>query len=226
MRKTEKIIKSLICLHFVMIFLVLCSLLLTGCGKPHKTRYYGDECDPSNPTIGCDDNSKKPPKIDPVPIVPIRETDSKLESYVREYVNEAYAFGVEVNLSKVAVVFGETSGRGSSILAYCSFNNSGQNVIVINESKWLSASEAKRKLILTHEMGHCERGLAHNWNFLPPELIPFSLMYPYALKDAVFFSNYRYYMQEFFHSLGPKMNNSATNGLEQSLIECDLHDHL
>ena len=182
---------------------------MVACGDPHKKRSYG-VCEPGyeEMTYDCEELKNGPaPKIDIIPAVPIVDSDYRLDSYVADYVRDAANNGMTVDLSNVPVTFGETASKGMNVLAYCTFLNNGQHVIVINEEKWRAMSEAKRKLVMTHEMGHCQRGLAHNTDFLPQEWIPKSLMYPKA-NEKVFTANMDYYLHEFFHSIGPKLNSS------------------
>lgn len=71
------------------------------------------------------------------------------------------------------------------------------NVIHINKKEWDKTSEAQKKLVLIHEIGHCDKNLDHNDELLPDKY-PASIMH-YKIFSSKCFNKYeKKYIEEVF----------------------------
>lgn len=73
--------------------------------------------------------------------------------------------------------------------------------IMISEHYWSYMSDGEREMLIDHELGHCVLNREHDatWIEVNGDLVPKSLMYPYAFNESIFFNHYQYYMLELFH---------------------------
>lgn len=188
---------------------------------------------PVNPNYLPEDikNDPVPPKTNRPNQVNINveepiETDVQLDPYVKEYLDYAYDAGLHIDMQNVAVAFGDTSGRGSRVLAFCAFLRNGQNVVFVNKEKFYNSSESRKVLIIFHELGHCAQLRPHSSQYLTEPFIPRSLMYQFALKQDVFEENYNWYTHELFTYTGPKIQLPTNRGNElNDTVECDLESN-
>jgi hypothetical protein len=200
----------------VNMYLILLVLIgLVGCGDPNPPHYYdlnGEEtCDSGDPSCYLYGNN-------PAPTLGSPGQDPWLLPYVQIYTTNAKIAGVTTNAAKVKVTLGSTSDRGFGILAYCQIKRSGPE-IVVDRNAWLQADETKRNLIIHHEMGHCDRGLAHDTTIIKPGDYPASIMNPKVINSNLFIANANYYLKEFFSA-----PVNQVGGPTLSLADCNLHD--
>lgn len=123
------------------------------------------------PTIGVEMDNKK--------------TDPYIESKLKE-------FNIKTN---TPIKFKKVDAK---YVAICKkYKTKSLNVIHINKKEWNNASELQKKLVLIHEIGHCDKDLEHT-NVLLKDGCPASIMYQ-SLFSSECFKKYekKYYNQVF-----------------------------
>lgn len=206
-------------------FYILALLLLASCGKIDKPDDFSDN--PDNPSNPVKDPSQARPRVDIIPMEPILKTDPTFTSYINYYISMARYHNTEVKLDNVPIVFGRTDHMGSRTLAYCVYLRNGQNAVVVNKDKWSLASELKRILIITHELGHCERGYAHTFEYVPEEnLRPKSIMWGWAIKQDIFKVYFWSYFNNFFlePDSHPKLKINRNYSNDGEAVKCTIEE--
>ena len=126
--------------------------------------------------------------------------DPALESYVEWFQAEAQKRKVVLDMLDLVIKFGQTiTPEQPNRIGYCSF--SGPRTIVIDASYFLRVSEARRKALIAHEMGHCVLYRPHDNRCIVQVgskcLVSHSLMHP-VLDSVDFQNNEMYYLDELF----------------------------
>jgi hypothetical protein len=98
----------------------------------------------------------------------------------------------EFNLStKTPIILKNLPGKA---VAACN-KKSKNKIIYINPKRWSDLSKIQKKLVLTHEIGHCDKLLEHNTK-LRKDGCPVSVMYPTVFSNACFLKYERQYIKE------------------------------
>lgn len=71
------------------------------------------------------------------------------------------------------------------------------NIIHINEKVWNTLTKYQKKLVLVHEIGHCDKDLNHIKNLLP-DGCPSSIMFPSIFSSNCFKKYEKKYVKEVF----------------------------
>jgi len=140
-----------------------------------------------------------------LPIHKVVSIDPILQPYVNEFVQAAAANGHPVTIDNLSMHFVNTLPATTNGECYMmAEGNDGTPLIYINANTWPSWSEALRKGITFHEMGHCILWLEHDTTMIitsRSDFIPRSIMYPYSLNDYIYLTYWNYYMNELFNGL-------------------------
>jgi hypothetical protein len=71
----------------------------------------------------------------------------------------------------------------------------GVNAIYINPKYWKTFTKNEKKLVLIHEIGHCDYGLKHDKSFRK-DGCPKSIMYPEVFDEFCFLKYQKDYIEE------------------------------
>jgi hypothetical protein len=85
--------------------------------------------------------------------------DSDFQEYVDRFVTEAGLRNIKIDISKLNVFYGDT------IKYYCGY--SGHNSVVIRSSCWEEFTDAKKEILIFHELGHALLLRPHDDSKLP-----------------------------------------------------------
>jgi hypothetical protein len=98
----------------------------------------------------------------------------------------------EFNLStKTPIILKDLPGKA---VAACN-KKSKNKIIYVNSKRWNDLSKVQKKLVLTHEIGHCDRFLKHDTR-LRKDGCPVSIMYPTVFSDKCFLKYQKVYIKE------------------------------
>lgn len=157
------------------------------------------------------------PGIDPELV----EYVERFEEIAAEYHGEGY------RIPKMNIDIGDTDGvfptrPGDITLGWCKHGSRDKPPrIMINEEEWQYMRDAKRELLMFHELGHCALGRYHR-NTATPLNIPVSIMTTYIMDSDTYIQNKEYYMDELFMyndlSFVEKITSPVNN-------ECGRHNH-
>ena len=198
------------------LILLLSLLFLTACAEdplPEMVCEDGSVCDVGDPGPVA--------RIEPIQITPEKKTDPYFASYIQYLQNKAAQYGRYIDMSNVPVFFGDTSARGSSVVAFCAALNNGQRAVTVQEKFWFASTETRRLYILAHETAHCSPSLnrAHRMEYRTTDFTPISMMYTIIVKEAIFLKYQEEYWQELYTHLQPQLNWTSGNA-EKSV---DIH---
>lgn len=84
--------------------------------------------------------------------------DTELESYVDAFEQDSAIYGKPMQVSS-SVVFTDSLNPGER--GRCTKNETEPNQVQILKSYWNQADETSRKVLVYHELGHCELGRDH-----------------------------------------------------------------
>lgn len=125
---------------------------------------------------------------------------AELEKYVVKFVDDAKAQGVDVlpymKNPKLVLKIQSLDSYGSSTIGVC-VSSSTKREVSVDPDFWTSASEARRELLMHHELGHCVLDRRHRSDLLSSGNYA-SLMYPSIMPSRTYTSNYDYYQDELF----------------------------
>lgn len=156
--------------YLVMLF----SLMLLGCGMKDKNEF----------------------RVDPA-----------LMPYYEVFVQSSVIRGNDQSTNDLIMEFGPTEGR---VIAYCqrqvryneSFLQKTEKIdtplVVVNPNWWRNSSEASRREVIYHELGHCLMNKEHDTRVSSYVGRPESLMYPYHIGGSFFASWESNYLDELF----------------------------
>jgi hypothetical protein len=123
------------------------------------------------------------------PTIGIEMDNKKTDPYIKNKLKE---FNIN---TKTPIKFKEVEDK---YVAICKkYKTESLNVIYINKKEWDKTSELQKKLVLIHEIGHCDKNLEHD-NKLLKDGCPASIMYQ-SLFSSKCFKQYekKYYNQVF-----------------------------
>lgn len=123
------------------------------------------------------------------PTIGIEMDNNKTDPYIKAKLRE---FKIS---TKTPIKFKEVEDK---YVAICKkYKTNALNVIYINRKEWDRTSEVQKKLVLIHEIGHCDKNLEHT-NKLLKDKCPVSIMYR-SLFSSRCFKKYenKYYNQVF-----------------------------
>lgn len=119
--------------------------------------------------------------------------DPALMPYYQKFIDSGKSRGTDYSTNDLVMQFGETQGQ---VIGYCRKQESynwnlftketvSTPVVVVKPSWWANASEASKRELVYHELGHCLMNKEHNTSrssFGQPE----SIMYPYHIGGNFF----------------------------------------
>lgn len=145
-------------------------------------------------------------------------TNPVFNPYINRFKNLAIYYNRSHALDLVAVIFDESFNNSRAIGA-CIFTPT-QNLVIIRQSYWSTASELMRENLIFHELGHCALYRPHRVEFRPADLTPISLMYTYILNPLVYETWYDEYLNELFQYV-PAVPLSRNYNIEQYITTED-----
>ena len=107
--------------------------------------------------------------------------------------NEAI-LGTTVDVSYIAINFGDTSPYGSNVVGVCIIYGDGSREILIKQSFWDAVSDTYRYVLMAHELGHCHFNYGHRDTTLGG--YPLSIMSSYLISDSHYSANENEYDEE------------------------------
>lgn len=104
----------------------------------------------------------------------IKSTENEFLPYINDF--EVY-WGKNV---KTPIYFNDLP---DNVAGVCYEWNSGETAIEISRKWWNIVSEARKKVLIFHELGHCELKRGHLASLFPDDICPTSIMYRSVLSD-------------------------------------------
>ena len=128
---------------------------------------------------GCDGFVPEESKIDPS-FIP----------YITEYKMDKYKYIKNSNMKKISIIFFSLSKVNGLCRITTYRYKSPIRIIYINPEYWYKNNILARKILLYHELGHCDLDLLHSNNY--------TIMYPYLFDTYTFSLDPEYYLNELF----------------------------
>jgi hypothetical protein len=171
--------------------------------------------------LSCGDACEDPP-------TPAEQADELL-TYIKDFER---LYGVTVDYDVLLV--DEELGNRPGILGICTWGGGEPPLVRIERTFWVENTDARRRALVFHELGHCSFFLPHNDRLFPVTILTnrgeFEVVDgPYSLMHSEIFSD-RYYTQPFFsrhyepqlwEEIEAQRENPAT---ERGEISCTGHE--
>lgn len=144
--------------------------------------------------MGCGELGLMSKNTELTPSRPVRSEDLKL--FVEDFEN-TYSQNVSFSVTFKPSSEMKSSTPGYSIIGLCQIYSSGFRQVFVNESWWGSAGDNARKILIFHELGHCQLNRDHDTR-ISSDGRPYSLMYP-IIDPVLFYYNTgsaNYYLTE------------------------------
>jgi len=113
--------------------------------------------------------------------------DKAILPYVMMYVNDKKAFQGTSAIRKIDIYFKSLYQEGYDGVCYY---RGPWRYIEIDPTFWSHASNAEKRVLVYHEMGHCDLNLDHDPGY--------SIMNPFGMAGNVFNANRDYYLDLLF----------------------------
>ena len=107
--------------------------------------------------------------------------------------NEAI-LGGNVDVSYIAINFGDTKAYGASVVGVCLIYGDGSREILIDRNFWDAVNDTYRYVLMAHELGHCHFNYGHRDTTLGGH--PLSIMASYLISDLYYAANPNEYDEE------------------------------
>lgn len=122
--------------------------------------------------------------------------------YVKMFIRTGRKYHKKLVAWNLIIKFGPTEEikqkkEGYKTVGYCQGKQGDVQKIIINKEFWGMYSEAKRELLMMHELGHCLLNLDHN-DSLDAEKQPVTIMNSIIFSDYQYSDHRDYYLKELF----------------------------
>lgn len=121
---------------------------------------------------------------------------SEFQEYIDEYERVASEEGRPTTITNLVATYGATPSLNHT--AICEVTEGQPPKIIVNQTVWNTLSVHGRKVVLFHELGHCNLRRVHKNSLISGTSVPESLMYMYRVGDNTYLSNQEHYHQELF----------------------------
>jgi hypothetical protein len=133
--------------------------------------------------------------------VKVVRIDPAFTSYVDDFVSDGAIVGYNVVIDDLIIEF--TNNLTQETLGQCQFGDEYNTpVITIDSQDWPNETDEYRKIVLYHELGHCQLNRQHvtTGTILQSNCSATSIMYPYIQDTTNMYSeNWNWYVKELFY---------------------------
>jgi len=112
------------------------------------------------------------------------KVDPQFDSYVKTYLEHKSKYAGESEMNNISIVFASLEGN---VVGTCYY----PGLIEIDATYWFNTSEAKREILIHHELGHCDLNII--WHRDPK-----SIMQPHIIGSNEYVDNKDFYLNELF----------------------------
>ncbi len=190
-----------------MIALVLSCLVFTACADSPELAAIQSPGGVS--TVPADPPSPTPEAL------PDFKGDKRFAPYVARFIREGAKQGRKLSAAAVSIRLSDLEQYGERTIGVCFRGCADCPKVLLKDSFWATASEARKRLLFDHELGHCVLQRPHRTTLLASGK-PASIMYPFILDERTYREDLTRYQRELYtYRLAP----AALEGLQIDICE-------